>query len=274
MVDGIKNYENNMETMMYRGSRKHVLDWTGKPSFLHDLAELLEPVSIQVRADTRFMPQGYDSTDEARLETFGPKCIESDAWEKLQVWWLKHTKGANTPNWDIAVYCTIEDRPGFILVEAKANSKELKKDGKPLYEPASQNSRENHEQIARAIEEACIGWQRFRHPVSITGDSHYQLANRLAFTWKLAMLGFPVVLVYLGFTGDEGIRGVGIPFSDGHDWKRAFASHLKGIFPIELFERRLDLGLTPVWLLSRSRPVTAMSPQLPSITKPLPKGRS
>jgi len=110
-----------METKVYRGSRKHVLDWTGKPSFLQDLVDLLKSVQIQVSSATPFMPRGYEETEEARLETFGPKCIQSDRWEKLPKWWLKHSKGANTPNWDIAVHCLIDDRPGFILVEAKAN---------------------------------------------------------------------------------------------------------------------------------------------------------
>ncbi|MGO9019413.1 MAG: hypothetical protein ACLQVJ_13800 [Syntrophobacteraceae bacterium] len=209
-----------------------------------------------------FMPQGYESTDEARLETFGPKCIESDHWEKLQKWWLKHTKGANTPNWDVAVYCSIEDRPGFVLVEAKANWRELKTDGKTLDKNASPKSHENHQQIGKAIDEACIGW-RCRDPsVSISRDSHYQLANRLAFTWKLGMLEIPVVLLYLGFTGDFGIQDAGIPFSDNSDWNNAFATYLDGIFPLDLFERRLDLGPAPVWLLSRSRPAIEVSPQL------------
>jgi hypothetical protein len=163
------------------------------------------------------MPRGYEETEEARLETFGPKCIQSDRWEKLPKWWLKHSKGANTPNWDIAVHCLIDDRPGFILVEAKANWQELKTDGKTLDENASPNSCENHQRIGKAIDEACAGWRRLDPSVSIARDSHYQLANRLAFTWKLGMLGFPVVLVYLGFTGDFGIQDVGLPFSDNSD---------------------------------------------------------
>jgi len=250
-----------MVTKMYRGSRKHVLDWTGQPTFSDDLVKLLDPVPIQVSSNTPYMPRGYEAPDEARLETFGPDCIpRSHAWPTLKTWWLAHPAGANTPNWDIAVHCTIEDRPGFILVEAKANSKELKTDGKPMYETASQNSRDNHEQIGKAIEEACAGWRRLDPSVSITRDSHYQLANRLAFTWKLGMLGFPVILVYLGFTGDEGIRNVGAPFIDSLDWQKAFAEYLDGKFPMELFERRLDLGPAAVWLLSRSRPVIEVSP--------------
>jgi len=76
------------------------------------------------------------------------------------------------------------------------------------------------------------------------------------------MLGFPVVLVYLGFTGDFGIQDVGLPFSDNSDWNNAFATYLDGTFPLDLFEDRLDLGPAPVRLLSRSRPVIGVSPPL------------
>ena len=100
--------------------------------------------------------------------------------------------------------------------------------------------------------------------VAINRDSHYQLANRLAFTWKLAMLGFSVVLLYLGFTGDDGIRDVSPPFSDGEDWGRAFNRYAKSAVPLDLFERRLELGPSPVWLTSRSRPVLEVSPAVVS----------
>jgi hypothetical protein len=250
-----------MVTKIYRGSRKHVLDWTGKPSFLRDLEELLKPVQIQVSLATPFMPCGYKAPKEARLETFGRDCIKNDTWEMLQEWWLVHTQGANTPNWDIAVYCLIDGRPGFVLVEAKANRRELKTNGKYLASDAFSNSCENHQQIGKAIEEACLGWRCLDPTVSINRDSHYQLANRLAFTWKIAMLGFPVVLVYLGFTGDNGIRDVGDPFSDDRNWQSAFASYIDRTFPIELFEQPLDLRPARVWLLSRSRPIIEVSPQ-------------
>lgn len=213
--------------------------------------------------ETSFRPHGYKSPDEARLETFGPDCNSgSNAWLMLKKWWLDYPAGANTPNWDMAVYCLIDGKPGFALIEAKANWQELDTAGKRLSHDASPKSQANHRRIGKAIEEACIGWRRFDPSVSIARDSHYQLANRLAFTWKLAMLGFPVVLVYLGFTGDEGIQNVADQFSDDKSWQSAFYSHIERIFPKELFERRLDLGAAPVWLLSRSRPVIKESPQL------------
>lgn len=248
-------------TVIYRGSRKHVLDWTGSPSFLTDLAALVSPAPAVFPDDSIVMPRGAAQPREARLETFGPEWTpESPAWPLLRSWWLRHEAGANTPNWDIVASCVIEGRPGLVLVEAKANWPELGIGGKLLSDKASGRSKENHAHIGAAIKEADTGWKLLGPDVSISSTSHYQLANRLAFTWKLATLGIPVVLVYLGFTGDHGIQDAGAPFADHADWQNAFAQYANGTVPKSLFDRRLNVGLSPVWLLSRSLPVTEISP--------------
>ncbi|MCE5254865.1 MAG: DUF6508 domain-containing protein [Actinomycetia bacterium] len=252
---GASNRTRNGDRVSYRGSRKHVLDWTGRPSFLEELRAFLAPIPVYFSADAKYMPCGENAPDEARLETFGPQCLPGRDWDCLRRWWLRHEKGANTPNWDIAVACKIEGKPGLVLVEAKAHWKELSRAGKRLDKDASDNTRENHDRICAAIEEACEGWRRIDKRVSITHRSHYQLANRLAFTWKLAKLGIPVVLLYLGFTGDEGIRDVGPPFADEGDWRKAFAEHIEGVVPFELFDGQRKGESTPVWLVLRSRPV-------------------
>ena len=177
----------------------------------------------------------------------------------MEDWWLKHKRGANTPNWDIAVGCTIENRPGLVLVEAKANWPELSTAGKLLRSDASPNSHQNHAHIGAAIDEACAGWRRTDPRVRISRDTHYQLANRLAFTWKLASLGISVVLLYLGFTGDQGIRDAGKPFADDADWHRAFENYVEHSFPVDLVGGRFEFGGTPAWVVSRSRAVLAQS---------------
>lgn len=69
--------------------------------------------------------------------------------------------------------CRIEDRPGLVLVEAKATGNELKTTEKPL-DTTSTNSVENHEHIGKAIDEACAGWQHIDKRVKISRDSHYK----------------------------------------------------------------------------------------------------
>lgn len=238
-----------------------MLDWTERPTFLAELADLLAGLPIRFQQSTTFMPRGYAAPKEARLETFGPGWdAGSPVWSIMEDWWLRHKAGANTPNWDIAVGCLIEDRPGLILVEAKAKWPELGVAGKLLDHEARERSRENHAHIGSAIDDACAGWRRIDPRVNIHRDSHYQLANRLAFAWKLASVGVPVVLLYLGFTGDEGIRDAGRPFADDEDWRTAFDEYASGSIPLELFGNRLSVESTPLWLNCKSRPVIEVSP--------------
>ncbi|MHB8762299.1 MAG: hypothetical protein ACYC6J_07975 [Coriobacteriia bacterium] len=215
------------------------------------------------------MPDGFHGDVEARLDKHGHRLCsiehnrllpDVDVWSQLEDWWLIHRRGANTPNWDLAIGCEIEGRRGLVLIEAKANVPELSSDGKRLSSLASVHSRENHERVAAAIREACEGWRVLDSGIDISIDTHYQLANRLAFTWKLATLGVPVVLLYLGFTGDEGIADAGEPFADDDEWHEVFQEHFAEVAPLSLLERRLEIQGTPVWILARSREAFEASP--------------
>lgn len=248
-------------TKPYRGSRKHVLDWSERPTFLSEFLSLVGLPEVKSSEPSIWMPRGYAGPDEARLESFAPKALPNEPIaDALQDWWLVHKRGATTPNWDIALACEIEGKPGLVLVEAKANVPELKEDGKRHEDDDSANSKENHARIGQAIVEACEGLRRIHSGINISRDSHYQLANRVAFTWKLATLGVPTVLVYLGFTGDDGIRDAGEPFATDAGWREVLLSHAKGSIPTECFDKRLEVEGTPIWLLVRSRPVLEQSP--------------
>jgi hypothetical protein len=83
----------------FRGSRKHILDWTSKPDFCVELLRLIQPVEARITARSSWMPRGYGATEEARLETFGPEALPKEGvWQTLRRWWLAHERGANTPN--------------------------------------------------------------------------------------------------------------------------------------------------------------------------------
>jgi hypothetical protein len=244
-----------------RGSRKHVLDWTSQPGFCQELVELVSPVDVTLTARSQWTPKGYENPEEARLEVFGPSAVpELEAWPALRSWWLAHESGANTPNWDVALSAEVEGRPGLVLVEAKANVPELSSAGKPLRMSASANSRANHDRIGIAIAEACTALKELSATTDFSRDSHYQLSNRVAFAWKLANLGIPTVLVYLGFCGDDGIADTGEPIRDASHWKDVFAEYAYPAVPNALFERRIDCGAAPVWFLVRSRTVIQLSP--------------
>ncbi|HZT76014.1 MAG TPA: hypothetical protein VFA27_05110 [Vicinamibacterales bacterium] len=221
----------------------------------------MQPVNCRISAHSVWMPVGHSSPDEARLDTFGPAAMPNEwLWSTLRSWWLTYEKGANTPNWDIAMACEIEGTSGLILVEAKANAPELDEKGKKRDEHASIGSAANHERIGIAIEQACTALRGINADTALSRDSHYQLSNRVAFAWKLASLGIPTVLVYLGFCGDTGIADVGAPFDSQEHWHACFRAYANSIVPRDLFERRLDCGAAPAWLLVRARHVLELSP--------------
>jgi hypothetical protein len=237
-----------------------VLDWTDRPQFAVEVLELVAPVDCRLSARSKWMPRGYRSPNEARLETFGPEVLpNAETWSNLRKWWLVHERGANTPNWDIAASCEIEGRLGLVLVEAKANVPELSVAGKPSTTGASAASAENHQRIGFAIDEARAALQRVSPSTAISRESHYQLSNRVAFAWKLASLGVPTVLVYLGFLGDDGIADAGPPFENAAHWEAVFAEYAHSLVPKDLFERRIVCDSAPMWLLLRSRPVIETS---------------
>jgi hypothetical protein len=92
---------------------------------------------------------------------------------------------------------------------------------------------------------ALPGWHLSR-------DTHYQLTNRFAWAWTIAMLGVPVVLIYLGFLQANDMRDEGAPFVSAADWDRLVRYHTAGIVPETAWERCFDIGSATVRPLIRS----------------------
>lgn len=248
---------------MYRGSLKHVLDWTSESLFDVELLALLSPVPVRLDAHSFWMPRGHRCPHEARLETFGPRVFPNHtAWEELTQWWLHHRRGANTPNWDIAFRADVDGTPGLVLVEAKANVSELVKSGckKPGERIPSVRSQENDTHIRSAIEGVRQGLSKSFPGITIGCDKHYQLSNRIAFAWKLADLGVPTVLLYLGFIGDTGIEDAGPMFTDDVHWQNMFAAHLAEVCPVSILSAPVATDRERMWILSRSRAIIEKSP--------------
>jgi hypothetical protein len=225
------------------------------------LTKLVGLPDIYVEPKDFWMPKGlpvlkatgeWDVTpmEEAKLgESRG--FLSNDQRKEVTSWWLAVPGGANTPNWDIASTCTIGEKHGLLLVEAKAHGAELKEEGKSLDKGASAASIANHEQIGRAIgaastelEQAIKGWKLSR-------DSHYQLANRFAWAWKLASMGVPVVLVYLGFICATEVSDLGEPFIHCDDWSRVVLEHSRSIVPERAWDRSLKVGPNTINALIR-----------------------
>jgi len=249
-----------VKSEIYRGSRKHILDLLERKDFIEVFNDLLRNGGATVSdADVRH-PKGYIDPEEMELRDFGPKYLANRIdWSVIRKWWPDHP--AKSPQWDLLTTCTIEGKKGIVLVEAKAHEAELKWEGKPLEEDASRESIHNHQQIGECIAEACRGLNEKIPGINIQRDSHYQLANRVAFAWKLAQCGMPVVLLYLGFIGDSGISDVGVPFRDNDHWQRVMGAYMQGVLAQSFPDTRIEFESAGfMTMLVRSLPVMEVSP--------------
>jgi hypothetical protein len=228
------------------------------------LTKLVGLPDVYFEAKDFWMPQGlpvpkandmWDMTavEEAKLlDSIGKSrhFLSDQQREELTKWWLAR-EARNTPNWDIASTCTIGERDGLLLVEAKAHEAELNQDGKPLDKVASDSSKANHKRIGRAISAASAGLNTAMAGWNLSRDSHYQLANRFAWAWKLASMGVPVVLVYLGFICASEMKDRGEPFADSADWSRVVLKHSRNIVPEQAWGRDIEIGSNTIKPLIR-----------------------
>ena len=93
----------------------------------------------------------------------------------------------------------------------------------------------------------------------------YQLCNRFAWSWKIASLGVPVVLIYLGFLNAREMLDQGEPFINHAAWKARLRSHAKSIVPEEAWGKRFQINGVPAWFLIKSMelPVDVKKPICP-----------
>lgn len=187
----------------------------------------------------RWMPEGFVRRKEARLDQADRVVKSKEIRSALRSWWLTVPEGANTPNWDIASTCTVGNRPGLLLVEAKAHENELRaaEAGKPLRTPVTISSRRNHARIGWCIEDASLALsEQTGLNWTLSRDSRYQMANRFAWSWKLAELGIPVILVYLGFINAQEMKDRGAPATE-ESWPKLVGAHSAPLFPGEVWDR-------------------------------------
>lgn len=221
-----------------RGSkpRCHLLTHGSADVVAARLTELATPFATITPTD-QWMPCGFADCAEAELDK-ADRLLDASQRETLAAWWLPADRqGARTPNFDVASTCTINGQRGLLLIEAKAHDQELTKEaaGRQLPLGASEERRASHPTIGTAIESARAGL------VAATGltwgisrDTHYQISNRFAWSWKLADLGVPVVLVYLGFLRATEMSDKGTPLTDASAWADLVVDHSKSVVPADV----------------------------------------
>lgn len=185
------------------------------------------------------MPVGFADVKEAELDK-APRLLSPEVRAKLGAWWLPPKRQtARTPNFDIASTCSVGDVPGLLLVEAKAHAQELLKEesGRVLGADASDERIASHGTIGTAITEAAAGLALATgSPCHLSRESHYQMANRFAWAWKLTELGKPVVLVYLGFLNTDEMQGRAV-FARHGDWQQLVQAHSAPLFDVDPWEK-------------------------------------
>ena len=169
---------------------------------------------------------------------------------QLREWWLAVPRRANAPNWDIASTCTIKGRHGLLLVEAKAHVNELSSAGKSR--PPTPNGRENHCRIKQAIHEPAEGFGNATDMQwDLSRDHHYQVSNRFAWSWKLATLGIPVVLVYLGFLNAREMADEGPLLRTKTHWADTVKAHNRDVVDEACWGKWMDIAGVPFLPLIR-----------------------
>ena len=232
----------------FRGSRFRCLLATSQSR--PDVARFLNhltPSDVSVTETHQRSPNGFTEPNEAKLaETVG---FLSDANRKLlEGWWLAKPGSANTPNWDLVSECDYTGTSGLVLIEAKAHHAEFTN---------SDNcgaGSDNLPRIQQAIAEANDAWNAIVPGFSLSTNRKYQLSNRFAFAWKVASLGVPVVLVYLGFLNAEDMSGYKLLTSD-EDWESCARTGGKSHVPESVWNRTFHINETPLTVLIRSATV-------------------
>ncbi len=231
-----------------RGSRFRCLGMTtgSREQVAKRLTDLAFPFATVEHGDN-WMPRGLCEPDEAKLGT-AADLLDANSRDLLTKWWLVKKQGANTPNWDIASTCKMKDgKRGLLLVEAKAHDKELNEtDSCGAGEP-------NRTQIHNAVTEANAGLNEITPGWNLSIENKYQLSNRFAWAWKVASMGTPVILVYLGFLNADEMEDQGVPLADCSSWRSKVAyDYAKGVVPEEAWDNRLDVNGTPLFATTRA----------------------
>ena len=241
------------------------------------LTQLVNYRDVAVSSSHEWMPRGkprkplckdgkWDDAPAKELDLIKENnFVSSGIQGDLRKWWLAVDGAATTPNWDIASTCEIEGKRGLLLVEAKAHENELSHSGKPY--PTSPDSHGNHQQIGRAIAEANCGLKLATgNSWHLCRDSHYQLSNRFTWAWKLASLGVPVVLVYLGFLNAQDMAKGEKLFRCCADWERALKTHCDDVVDNSCWGKRWDIDGTALIPLIRTidQPFDPSAPEAPA----------
>jgi len=159
--------------------------------------ETVEKLGIKFPEKFEYYPKGFPNPNEIELDKVElPINVDFNYCKELNRWWLK--RSAKTPTWDLVCNAEINEEQGLILVEAKAHKGELINTSDKL---EAEKGSQNYIKITEALYEVSklYGYE-------LKYEECYQMSNRIAWSIKLASIGIPVVLIYLGFINTEEMK--------------------------------------------------------------------
>ena len=209
-----------------------------------NLTRMVNHPSVVVSPSDTWRPEGRPYPNEVQLDKpKGAILVPQEVARILREWWPRR---GSSPNWDIASTCTIDGQRGLLLVEAKAHAKELDRS-------STRASNRSREQIDAALAEANDGLRRLTgEDWALSADRHYQLANRIAWSWKLAALGMPTVLLYLGFLNAVEMTNRRQMFTTAADWDLCVREYSSGMVPPSGWNTPFNVTGTPLMFLIRA----------------------
>lgn len=222
-----------------RGSYRYMLDLVSASNFREIVDGLLEKTDARLSEPDFRHPSGRlkkKDWTETVLEDFLRQYPLPGYVGLNRKWWIPF-KG-NRPNWDLICHVVIDDKPGLLIVEAKAHHSEMsEKNSKSKVDKKNDRSVANDLSIRLRLAEASIGLSRLKMgEFQLSADHDYQLSNRLAYLHKLASDGIPTILMYLGWTGSPDWPND--PFTSDSDWKAAVKSHFERVGPWKFAEKK------------------------------------
>lgn len=199
----------------------------------------------RVSANDCWLPRGFDDPTEAQLHE-ADKLLQPGHSLELRKWWFKRYIGGkqSSPSFDLTSTCTVivegAERRGLLLIEAKAHDTELRKEegGKIIEPDASVGRQANHDHIGLALSGCNAPLNRLTGlEWKLSHRTRYQMSNRFGWAAKLMELGYPVVLVYLGFLRAEEMLDQGTPLADHAAWEALVKSHGNSVVPELAWDR-------------------------------------
>jgi hypothetical protein len=95
----------------------------------------------------------------------------------------------------------------------------------------------HHDEIGNAVSEARGALSNICANISISRDNHYQLSNRIAYTWKLASMGIPTIMLYIGFINDPAWISARDHFESKQQWNDAIQSYFTEVGAEDLLHK-------------------------------------